>query len=300
MRKIYLFITGVFFTLWVSGQQLDISSLYNINKYEINPAVAGSETNIPLAFSFRKAWVGIKNAPITQVLSSHMQISSMGVGVKMFNATQGPLRRTGMEATYAYHFPINSNNSKLAFGLSGIFYQYFLDKENLELEDPDDLALLGVDQKFMPDAAFGVYYYNDDFFVGFSVYQLFQGRVRFDVNNIADNRQIRHYYFNSGYRLYINDAFTLEPSLLFKFIETGSWQSDINLFVTYMKSVSLGLSYRSGNAVVIQAGYSNKQINVGYAYDLSLSDIKTVSTGSHEIIFVYRFNSFLHKKSQNK
>ena len=27
----------------VFGQQLNISSLYNLNKYEINPAVAGSE-----------------------------------------------------------------------------------------------------------------------------------------------------------------------------------------------------------------------------------------------------------------
>jgi len=59
--------------------------------------------------------------------------------------------------------------------------------------------------------------------------------------------------------------------------------------------VSLGLSYRSGNAMVIQLGYKNGAINVGYAYDLSLSDIKTVNSGSHEIMFIYRFSNFLTK-----
>ena len=189
MRKFYLGILGLLISGLLTGQQLQLSSLYNMNKYEINPAVAGSENGIPLTFSYRKSWVGIKGSPTDQMLSGHMKIAQrIGLGARLFNGTQGPLRRTGMEVTYAYHLPINSNDSKISFGLSGIFYQYYLNKQILEVEDPDDLALLGAEQKFMPDAAFGIYYYHRDYYVGVSVYQLFQGRVRFSANNIADNQ----------------------------------------------------------------------------------------------------------------
>ncbi len=300
MKKIYLGIFGLLISGLLTGQQIQVSSLYNMNKYEINPAVAGTEKGIPLALSYRKAWMGIEGSPTEQRLSGHMKIlPGMGLGVRLFNGTQGPLRKTGMEATYAYHIPIDRNDSKISFGLSGIFYQYYLDKQSLEVEDPDDLALLGEEQKFLPDAAFGVYYSHHDYYVGASVYQLFQGRVRFDASDIADNRQIRHYFFTGGYNVYINNNFTLEPSLLFKFIESGLWQTDINMSVRYMQSVFFGLSYRSGNAMVIQLGYQGSKINIGYAYDLSLSDINTISTGSHEILFIYRFSSFIKEKPKN-
>ena len=66
-----------------------------------------------------------------------------------------------------------------------------------------------------------------------------------------------------------------------------------------MQLVSMGLSYRSGNAMVIQLGYQSSKINIGYAYDLSLSDINTISTGSHEILFIFRFNSLVKEKPGN-
>lgn len=296
MKKLYLLLIGMTFAGTLFGQQLNLSSLYNLNRYEVNPAVAGSSDGLPLAFSYRKAWTGIKNSPSTQFLTGHMQVvDNMGVGLKVFNGTMGPLRRTGMEATYAYHLPVGDGSSHVSFGLSGIFYQYYLNKSGLNMEDPSDPVLLGPDQKITPDAAFGVYYYGSNYFAGISVYQLFGGKIRFDADNIAENQRIRHYFFNTGYTFNVSEEFSLEPSVLIKILETGVIQSDINLYATYLKMVSLGLSYRTGNALVIQLGYRNESINIGYAYDLSFSDIKTVSSGSHELLFVYRFGNFIKK-----
>ena len=101
---------------------------------------------------------------------------------------------------------------------------------------------------------------------------------------------------NMGYTFDLSDDFTLEPSVLLKILETGVFQTDINVYATYMDMVSLGLSYRSGNAMVIQLGYKNENIHIGYGYDLTFSDIKTVSSGSHEIMLVYRFGNFLKKE----
>ncbi len=299
MKKFLLVIAACLLTGTLFGQQLNINSLYNLNRYEINPAVAGSMDGLPLALSYRKAWVGIDGSPSMQLLSGHMEVyDRMGVGLRVFNSTQGPLRRTGMEATYAYHIPLNDGGSKISLGLSGFLYQYYLKKGDLIVEDPSDPVMLGNESKTLPDAAFGAYYYGSNYFVGLSVYQLFGGRVRLNANDIAENRRVRHYFLIMGYNFEISEDFALEPSVLLKYLETGAFQADINLYATYMKTVSLGLSYRSGNAIVIQLGYKNDHLNVGYAYDLTLSDIKTVSSGSHEIMFIYRFDNFLKKVSE--
>lgn len=282
------------FTAWLGAQQIQVNSLYNMNLYEINPASAGKGDMIPLIFSYRKSWTGVPGSPTDQKLATHLKLHpTMAGGLKFFNSVQGPLRKTGMEATYAYHFDFNSNDSKLAFGLSGLFYQYFIDKNNLNPEDPNDMVLLGAEQKWLPDAAFGAMYYSHDYYLGLSVYQLFQGRVRLDAQNIADYRQVRHYYFTSGYNVFISDKFTLMPSLLFKLIETGTWQTDIQMVLSFQDMVSLGLTYRSGNAMVFQLGYRNDRISLGYAYDLGLSDISNISSGSHEILLSYSFDSII-------
>ncbi len=296
MKRVLAFLAVILISVSLLAQQLDISSLYNLNTYEINPAVAGSLDGLPLAFSVRKAWAGFEGSPTNQLLSGHMMVvDRMGVGARIFNNTQGPLRKTGMEATYAYHLPVDDGNSIVSFGLSGMFYQYYLDKMSLMYQDIDDPKLMGNEKKIVPDAAFGIYYYSGNYFAGLSVYQLFQGRVSLDANDIDENRNIRHYFMNMGYSFDISEDFKLEPSALVKILETGVFQADINAYATYNDMVSLGLSYRSGSAMVVQLGFKNENIMAGYAYDITLSDIKTVSSGSHEIMFIYKFANFLSK-----
>jgi len=45
------------------GQQLPVYSQYMMNKFLINPAVAGSEGYTAFNLTSRKQWLGIKDAP---------------------------------------------------------------------------------------------------------------------------------------------------------------------------------------------------------------------------------------------
>ena len=47
------------------GQQLPVYSQYMMNKFLINPAVAGSEGYTAFNLTSRKQWLGIKDAPLT-------------------------------------------------------------------------------------------------------------------------------------------------------------------------------------------------------------------------------------------
>ena len=298
MKKIFIFFIITTFSSIAFSQQIPLNAQYHFDLYQINPAAAGSQDYMPVSLSFRKFWVGINGTPSVQALSGHVTVADrMGVGVRIFNYMQGPLRQTGMEATYAYHIPLSEEGAKISLGLSPTFYQYYLDKSSLTMEDPNDAVLLGGNKKIVPDANFGVLLYDNKYFLGISVFQLFQGKINLGTEGITEQQKnVRHYYFNGGYNFEINDNIMLQPSVLLKFLEAGVFQADINLHSVLFKTVNFGLSYRTQDALSIQVGYQNKSILFGYAYDIAMSDLRTQTSGSHEIIFIYKLPNFIIKK----
>lgn len=279
-----------------TAQQIPNFSLYGQNHYLVNPAATGITDRLPIAASYRKQWAGIDHSPSIEYVSGHMQVAKdMGAGARLFNYTAGPLRKTGLEGTYSYHLSLGNGDSKLAFGLSLLMYQFYLNKSDLNVEDDADEVFQGRESMFVPDAGFGMYYYGKNYFVGLSVPQLFQRNVDLKSDIILQQKQVRHYYLHGGYTFEINPDFTLEPSVLLKFVEAGIFQADINAMATYKNMVKFGISYRTSDALVFQAGYQVSDLFIGYAYDLVLSGLHTNTWGSHEIMVGYTIDNFLRK-----
>jgi hypothetical protein len=52
----------------------------------------------------------------------------------------------------------------------------------------------------------------------------------------------------------------------------------------------VGASYRSGDAIVGIFEYQvDRKLRIGYSYDYTLSELKSYSSGSHEIMLGYDF-----------
>jgi type IX secretion system PorP/SprF family membrane protein len=278
----------------IIAQQIPPLSQYSLNPYAINPAAIATNDQLQLAFSFRKLWAGIDGSPSIQFLSGNMQVAeAMGAGMKIFNYQAGPLRKTGLEATYSYHLPLDQNGTRLSFGLSGLLYQVYLNKSDLSIEEPDDEVFLGSDKMMVPDASFGMYLYHEKYYVGLAVPQLFNRNVDFKSDGILQQKQVRHYYLHGGYIFELSPELTLEPSLLFKFVEAGLFQADVNTLLTYKESVLFGLSLRTSDAFIIRLGYRAKDFIVGYSFDLVLNELKAQTFGSHEILLMYSLNNFI-------
>lgn len=292
--KRYIFkILLILIACQVSAQQLTHQSQYMLNHFELNPAAAGNNEDLNLSFSFRKLWAGIKESPSLQTLTGHMEVySGMGVGAKIFNYTAGPERKTGLEGSYSYHLSLDNIESKIAFGLSFEIYQYFLDKSSLTVEEEDDEAFLGTEKMIVPDGSFGTYLYGKTYYVGLAIPQLIQRNIKLK-SDILEQKRVRHYFLHGGYTYQINREFRVEPSMLIKLIEIGIFQADINAMVTYQNMVSLGLSYRTSDAIVVMVGYQYEKFRIGYSVDLTLSDIRAHSSGSHEVFISYSFDNFL-------
>jgi len=292
MKKIILILAFIATIYGVKAQQMGSFSQVVENHYLVNPAAAGIDKNMPIFLGYRRMWTGIDAAPSTQFLTYSMPFSNeMGMGVKMFNFSTGPMSKTGLSATYTYSLDLGSD-MKLSFGLSASLYQFSLDKTKMTLENTNDNAILYNSEKLIvPDANFGVYFRGKNYFAGLSSFQLFNRDVNL-MNEDLSNAQVRHYFLHGGYNAEIGSDIQLEPSLLIKFIEAGVSQWDFNVKTLYKEMLWLGLGYRSDfgfvpQDITISLGVQQGKIRFGYAYDIGLTELNAYSAGTHEIIFIY-------------
>jgi len=289
MKKILFIAIIVAAFSQLSAQQNITFSQYMLNYYSINPAVAGTKDYMPIALGYHQSWTGFTNAPSMQMISGHTAINNeMGVGAKIYNYSTGPSRQTGIEGTYAYRFDFGED-MHLSLGLSAMMYQMYFDVSKLDMKDADDAVLYGssAERVIVPDASFGAYFYTEKYFGGISIIQLFNRKVDYATEFLKQN-QVRHYYLIGGYNYDINDDFTVQPSVMAKFIEAGVFQMDLNAKVIYQKKFFGGLSYRFGESIVVMAGVDINNLTLGYSYDITLTDIGKYSYGSHEIMLIYK------------
>ncbi len=65
---------------------------------------------------------------------------------------------------------------------------------------------------------------------------------------------------------------------------------DLNLRATYKDMIWGGAGIRVRDAVTVMAGFKYREtLSVGYAYDITTTDLKNYSTGSHEILLGITF-----------
>lgn len=307
------FFLVIFMLLWSflhgMAQQVPLYSQYMMNGFLLNPAVAGSEGYTAINLTAREQWLGLKNAPKTHAVSGQTRIlknsyiskgssirkrqklssrsGKVGLGGYVFNDQNGPISRTGMQLSYAYH--IRMQQSQLSFGLSGLFYQFAIDQSKIIFEDPDEFFEFADKSLYIPDANVGVYYSDPKLYAGFSASQLFQSAFRLGEKGYAEYKMKRYYYLTGGYDLTVNNFLTIEPSILIKTSEDLIWQADFNAKLIFNEEYWGGLSYRTGGAIIFMGGVRVDKFLFGYAFDYTLSSIMKSSYGSHEFMLAVRF-----------
>jgi len=306
-----LVILIILFGLHLQGQQLPVYSQYTFNKFLLNPATAGSDGYTTISVVAREQWVGFKGTPKTHAVTidsrllrnsfisknvsvrRKQRLSSrsgrVGWAAHVFNDHTGPLDRTGIEGTYAYHITIKEG--QLSFGLSGVFYQFRLNKDKVITGDDvyDDL-IDGINGTlYIPDANFGAYYTSENIYGGISVMQLFQSSIQFGNKNEGDYKLKRNYNLLAGYYYNISNSFAIEPSVLLRIPSSSRALLEINSKVYYKNNYWGGLSYRTKDAFIIFLGAKFSKYFVGYAFDYNFSALGRQTYGSHELMVAIKF-----------
>ena len=309
-RLIYIVIIIGSFVVDALPQQVPLYSQYMLNGFLINPAVAGSEGYTAINLTAREQWIGVNHAPGTYALSFQTRLlkksyisrsksvrrrrssgssgGKVGLGGYIFNDQNGALQRTGLRASYAYH--INFRHSQLSFGLSAVAYQFRIDDDLINLKDPGDELWLGAHKSVLiPDADFGVYYNARNYYGGFSVDQLFKSTLKIGDSGYDRYVMERNYYLMGGYDFELNRDLIFSPSTLVKYAENGKFQVDISGKFYIQQSYWAGLTYRTGQSIIVLAGLSIDKFIFGYSFDIGLNSIMKYSYGTHEFTFIARF-----------
>jgi type IX secretion system PorP/SprF family membrane protein len=286
------------------AQQLPIYSQFYFNDYVINPAATGLGEVSVIQLGFRNQWTGFTGAPRTFSVGGYARLAKkrMGIGGMLFrDDTGGALSQTGALINYSYHLKIDADNM-LAMGLSGAINQYAFDGSQIS-NIQNDAALQTSAKQITPDLNFGIMYqWDKKLRVGISANQLLEARLlaldSYNQLNIPMNRLARHFCGTVSYKADINRKLQFEPYALIRSTFINPAQFELGTRVINNKSFMAGLSYRHQDAAIIMIGAYLKDLYFTYNYDLTLSDIKRSSSGSHELMVGYRFRSSSMKQGR--
>ena len=309
---IYIGLIWIAFTTQLNAQQHPFYSQYMVDKFLVNPAVAGANGITKVNFVSRQQYVGLENAPQTFALTMQSRLlddsyilrrlklrkkdtkksrsGRVGLGGSIFTDRNGIMHRTGFQGTYAYH--INFNNQwQLSMGLSFSGYQFRINDRDAFITDPDD-PLLQYNKKsfFVPDASAGVLATTGLVYAGITVTDLLGSGLKLGEDIFDNYKTLRKVNLLAGIKWDLNQDLELEPSVLLQGTRTN-FALDINARLIYMENYWAGLSYRSNNTTVVMVGGRFDIFYLGYAYDIDMGMVRSYSAGSHEVVFGLRLGT---------
>lgn len=317
MRKIAAFLYLIVVLCYTSfAQQRPHYSQYLQNMSALNPAVTGVNTGMDLRFGVRSQWQGLQDAPKTGYVTFSTPISFGGdmanyragdlgvtapetkddmfdytasmahhsLGLLFLSDKTGPLNRVTGNLTYAYHLAIGER-ANLSLGVGLGVNRLGLNAQALVFDEIDD-PVVGTSaeiNKYTPDLNAGLYFYSSNFYIGASMQQIIKNKINFD-GNFSTGKEVAHYFLTGGYQFWINNDFSVTPSVMLKAVSPLPKSFDLNLKFAYRDTFWIGGGYRKNDAFFGNVGFNvAKMVGVGYAFDYTTSELKTISSGSHEL-----------------
>jgi type IX secretion system PorP/SprF family membrane protein len=295
--KLIITIIMVLLSFSAYAQQDAGFSMYFFNPLYINPAYAGSREVFSGSLVHRSQWVAMPGAPTSQSLSIHSAIpnSKIGLGLQVYNDNLGPMKNTGVNATFAYHLPLTSK-AKLSFGMSGTLNNLRIGWDKINIDDNYDPAFINnTSSSWVPDANAGLYLYKTRFYLGLSVNHLLQskfGLTHAPGANLAKFH--RQAYLTSGVVIPVSPSVDFRPSVLIKYVQAAPAVGEVDGTFIFFQKFFIGAGFRTAKRIniagtdnmligILQYHISNS-LNVGYSYDYYLNRTGSYNSGTHEFM----------------
>jgi len=273
------------------GQQDPVFNQYMNNLLTVQPAYAGMTGYLNVTALSRIQWVGFDGAPTTNTITIQgpFQKYNVGLGLSLINDKFGPVRQNGVYADYAYRILLN-DDQYISFGIKGGFNRYEALLSELFTHDPNDpVSIQDINQKYLPNVGVGFLWHSDIFFVGFSIPKFFKNQINSD-NGVSLYQEEVNYYGMGGIVLDITDAVKFKPTFLYRLSKLTPGMMDLTANFLFFDRVWAGATYRIKNSygLLFQA-FINKQLKIGYAYDLTTFHPTQANAGTHEFMLSYDF-----------
>ncbi len=308
MKKIFFTLIYLFGFYHIQAQQEAVYSQYIFNPMAINPAQIGKITTPEVNVLYRKQWLGadFEGDPQVQAIIGVLPLKSekVSLGFQFFNDIAGIVKSTGGLLNYAYKVKLNDDNMNLTMGVQAGATNFRACLTCVNTGTPIDPNFTQNVNKYLPNIGAGVYLNNQNFYIGLSVPQFIPNDLSLTETNgsTGQNKQVRYYFGEIGYRARLTRYISFEPSVLVKVIENAPPTFDFNAKLELLEKLTLGTSYRSSNQQFRDASKNvrlgdlfvgflqiqvSSKIQFGYAYNAPIGTQGQI--GSHELMLKYRF-----------
>lgn len=292
LKYVFLFALILVISVTSYGQQKPVLSQYMFSGLVLNPAYAGRHEYTSFNAMYRDQWVNIPGAPKLTTFTSQSGYKgrNIGTGFMISEDKIGVHNNLSVYGSYAYLIKFPSG-AKFSMGLQGGIDILRSDWSKLTLLDQNDPVFAGSEINYFPNFGTGVFYYTDNFYMGFSVPYILTSRKTKTEDFFRDVRHSRNYYLTGGIVFDMGMKLKIKPSFLLRIEDNMPLAIDLNANLYYDEIIDIGVSYRQGDAVIGILGLQlNKYIKFSYAYDYILSKLTTYTKGSHELMLQYRIN----------
>ena len=283
MKRLILFIGLAFLPLITFSQQESYYTLYRFNMNVINPAYAGALGKNVFAFTSRRQWSSMQDAPSTLAFSySSERANNVGLGLSVVSDKVFIEQQTFAYADFSYKLDMESTQLYLGLKAGGNFYS--ADPRVLSTystsSDPAQQQL----SRFNPNVGAGAYLRGELFWASFSIPRLFN--VKRESDNLAVTAKDRvHSYLGGGADFAVGSGLLLKPSVLFRKVKGLPVTTDITTMLSWQNQLDLGVSYRTSSAFALLAVVSLGGFDIGYAYETpTVSSLSQLNLKTHEIV----------------
>jgi type IX secretion system PorP/SprF family membrane protein len=278
-----------------SAQQLQTSSIYDLQGVFHNPSTAGVGKSM-VGVSYRTQWSSISGAPKTATVFGSFNLPDLkiGLGGYIYNDKTGPTSRTGLQLAFAKHIS-TGKGGVFSLGIEANGLQYSIDKVKLtETLGADPAIGASSDKKFMFDAGFGISYTGKKLQLGASVSQLVQSKLDFYTGNLTRNEKghlYRHYYFHGLYNWKVDNFFVITPNILVIYLPNAPTEYQFGARVAYNDIFWWGAGYRLKQSWMLSAGVNvTKKFTIAYSFDIYETPVSVYDAGANAHEILLRFN----------
>lgn len=325
MKKIYLTLFLFFnFSFILKSQDAHFSQFYTFN-LALNPALtSNNDGSYRVALMYRNQWSSFlnKSAFSTPAISLELPLlegqlrgDKFGIGLMFINDRfgEGSMSILNTALSIAYHKGIGKkNNHRLSLGGQVAYIQKTIDSDSYIFYDQFDvISHTGRGQSSdVLNLERGSFYYFDYNFglywksafskklkmqAGFAAHHMSQPSEYF-INKSDEYFLARKYTADLGFEIFFNEKFSFSPDAMFQ-MQGKTREILAGGFVSYYfndgfrkkSSIHLGARYRIGDAVATMIQVEVRNIRIGAAYDINISNLKEASKygGGFEISLSY-------------
>lgn len=271
----------ILITITAKAQVSPPMSMYYLNEYLYNPAVAGKKQGLNVGLSYKNNLTGNNGQSVANTVTLDYGMGKSGFGLSLNTDKDGLLNVNRFAATYAYNIQ-TSTAGNLRFGLSAGVTSVKLNMSDIIGEVDDQLVQQFNEQGYVFDGDLGVHYSDAKLSLSAVAPNL---RSLVYSENVNDGYNYSTFYFSAAYQI-LDGPIKLTPKVLYRGLDGYDNVVDAGVNAQFAEDTfNLLAFYHSNNSLSFGIGFNIlKKYQMQASYSLPINNnLKRYTYGGVEL-----------------